>query len=215
VSAAYSQDSTCYNCIQNDYIYCVLGEEHAFIAKGKPVPQGICCRDLDSCLPASNPEWSCSSVYADKILSLRVCPFKAEVCGDSKDIIFGKTGDNKNSNLQLLAGDVCLYNIHAQCGNPAFTPAGSDVSKLDIFFIEYDDHELYTEEFKITSSTPGASVTGRGVQTLYYPHPSVRLDIEASDPFDYDIFGFRNGPRHYNGKYYGVAYQPDGSEVSF
>jgi len=56
------------------------------------------------------------------LLSLRVCPFKKAVCGDSPDVIFSKVGDMNKVNLTLYAGDVCLIQTRAECGLPAYEP---------------------------------------------------------------------------------------------
>lgn len=106
----------------NDYIYCVRGPERQIVEKNATAPLGICCKDYYNCPQAKDGNWSCSSAYSDKLLSLRVCPFKKAVCGDTPDVIFSNVGDMNKVNLTLYAGDVCLIQTRAECGLPAFEP---------------------------------------------------------------------------------------------
>jgi hypothetical protein len=90
--APYSADLSCYSCIQNDYIYCHQGGEHQTIAKTDVPPSGICCDSFSNCPQASDPSYTCSSEFADKLLSLYMCPFKQGSCGATSDIVFAKSG---------------------------------------------------------------------------------------------------------------------------
>lgn len=90
--------------------------------------------------------YSCSSSYSDLLLSLRVCPFKVDSCGASDTVLFQKTGSSKSVSQTLYPGEVCMYNMRAECGVPSFTPSGSSVADLDIYTIQYDDTDVATAD---------------------------------------------------------------------
>jgi hypothetical protein len=91
---AYDADLPCYQCIMNNYIYCVEGAERQIVAKGKNAPKGYCCSSYESCSYVKNPAYSCSSTYTDQLMSLRVCPFKVDSCGKEDTYKFEKTGSS-------------------------------------------------------------------------------------------------------------------------
>lgn len=89
-----------------------------------------------------NKNYTCSSTYSDLLLSLRLCPFKVDSCGDTDAVSFDKTGASWTLTQKLYPGDICFYAAHAECGVPSFAPSGTDVSDLDIYTLQYDDNEM-------------------------------------------------------------------------
>ena len=82
----------CYSCIQNDYIFCVYGQQHQIISPMTWAPFGVCCKSYDTCDYVTDPAWNYSSSYNDKLLSMRVCPFKQSGCGTTDQFTFTKVG---------------------------------------------------------------------------------------------------------------------------
>jgi hypothetical protein len=66
--------------------------------------------------------------------------------------------------MNLKNGEVCIYTVRAECGVPTFELVGSDMQDLDIFTIEYDDSDIYTEKKPIEgTNTPLIPIPGKNV----------------------------------------------------
>ena len=133
----------CFSCIMADHIFCVNAPDHQQILQGETIPESVCCDATDTTKPCPQqflPGWTCSNSYSDKLMSLRMCPFVQERCGNQSEIVFGKTGDRMMQSLTFYPGDVCFFTLRTECGLPSFDPQGSDAApSVDIFTIEYDD----------------------------------------------------------------------------
>ena len=75
--------------------------------------------------------------------------------------------------MNLNIGDMCYYEVKAQCGVPSFLPTSSNLTYLDIFTIEYDDSD------SVVKSSSSPKPVG-GVAAVPLPSPYVSLD--PSDP---------------------------------
>lgn len=133
----FSKDLSCYNCISRDYIYCLKTTKKdntlLHVQQGAVPPPSTCCQNYFDCPELMNEaEWQCSLSYADKILALRMCPFKNEACGSKGDVVFAKTGEKLDFKMNLSPGDVCVYTVRAECGVPAFKVDGTNVWDLDV-----------------------------------------------------------------------------------
>ena len=42
-TVVFSPNLTCFSCIQNDYIFCVYGQQHQIISPMTWAPFGVCC----------------------------------------------------------------------------------------------------------------------------------------------------------------------------
>ena len=82
-------------------------------------------------------------------MALRMCPQKEGSCGNSSQLFFSDVNVEKNVNISLGPGEVCIYDVRAECGVPSFFPDGQDSWFLNIFSIDYDDGEVQTENFTI------------------------------------------------------------------
>lgn len=51
---------------------------------------------------------------------MRVCPFEESVCGPQQQYLLNKTSQAVSGDLSLGVGDLCFYQVRAQCGVPAF-----------------------------------------------------------------------------------------------
>jgi len=108
----------------SDNIFCVNAPDHDIIESGEAMPASVCCNPNDPkpCPQQSLPGWTCSNSYTDKLLSLRMCPFVHERCGNRSEIIFSNAGDKLNQNLVFYPGDVCFFTLRTECGIPSFDP---------------------------------------------------------------------------------------------
>jgi hypothetical protein len=85
-----------------------------------------CCLDA-SCIEAKSPQlWNCSNTYANPIVARYVCPFIHGHCGDHDQILLNKTGDKLTMKFSLPPRGVCMYQMRAKCGLPAFKPNITD-----------------------------------------------------------------------------------------
>ena len=75
VDPYFDSSLSCYNCIQNDYLYCRQGtqEQLTLTATSTPPPE-VCCKNYLECPPLYQKDWICSTTYEDKMLALRMCP---------------------------------------------------------------------------------------------------------------------------------------------
>ena len=74
------------------------------------------------------------------MLALRMCPQKQSTCGKKNSLVFNKAGEAATTNIALNPGDVCVYNLRAQCGIPTLEfETDQDWSNLDIYTIDFDD----------------------------------------------------------------------------
>jgi hypothetical protein len=141
-SIPHHKSLPCFSCIMSDHIFCVNAPDQQHIMQGDTVPEAVCCDATDPkpCPQQFLPGWTCSNSYSDKLMSLRMCPFFHERCGNQSEIIFGTPGEKMNQNLTFFPGDVCFFTLRTECGLPSFDPQGVETSSgVDIFTIEYDD----------------------------------------------------------------------------
>ena len=73
----------CGACIKGGYVYCVNGPEGSNNL-------GQCCQSVAQCSFATNPAWTCSNIYSNPVLSLSVCPYRNQSCGNQTS--FNYTG---------------------------------------------------------------------------------------------------------------------------
>ena len=73
-----------------------------------------------------------------------MCPFRVDRCGAADSVVFGKSGLKSTEALNTQPGDVCVFNVRANCGNPAFSVTPNNKTGLETFIIEYDDWDVYT-----------------------------------------------------------------------
>jgi hypothetical protein len=89
VDPYFDSSLSCYNCIQNDYLYCREGtQEQLTLTATSTPPQEVCCKNYLECPPLYNKDWICSTTYDDKMLALRMCPQKQTKCGTKNSIVF-------------------------------------------------------------------------------------------------------------------------------
>lgn len=55
-----------------------------------------------------------------------MCPFKESSCGQKREYFFKNVNSSQNIEVNLGPGDVCVYNIRAECGVPSYGPVGLD-----------------------------------------------------------------------------------------
>jgi hypothetical protein len=97
-SIPHHKNLPCFSCIMSDNIFCVNAPDQQHIKEGDTVPEAVCCDATDPkpCPQQFLPGWTCSNSYSDKLMSLRMCPFVHERCGNQSEIIFGSPGDKLN-----------------------------------------------------------------------------------------------------------------------
>ena len=138
----YDSTLSCSNCIQNNYIYCRKGtQEQVILTPTTAAPEETCCKNYFECPGLYSKDWICSTKFTDKMLALRMCPFKQSSCGTKNSAVFNKAGETLNFNMTLYPGDVCLFSVKAKCGIPSleFETASNDWTTVDIYTIDYDD----------------------------------------------------------------------------
>ena len=52
-------------------------------------------------------------------------------------MVFNNTGESQSINMTLPPGGVCMFEMRAKCGLPAFRPNSTD--GIDIQYIQFDD----------------------------------------------------------------------------
>ena len=91
--------------------------------------------------------------------ALRMCPQKQSKCGTKNSLVFTKAGQVAITNITLNAGDVCVYNLRAQCGIPSLEfETDQDWSNLDIYTIDFDDQDLASTDISVKPSATSAAV---------------------------------------------------------
>lgn len=93
-SITYHKNLPCFSCIMSDNIFCVNAPDHDHVELGESQPASVCCdaSDTKPCAQQFLPGWTCSNSYSDKLMSLRMCPFIHERCGNQSEIVFDTTG---------------------------------------------------------------------------------------------------------------------------
>ena len=81
--------------------------------------------------------------------------------------------------MNLNIGDMCYYEVKAQCGVPSFLPSSNNLTYLDIFTIEYDDSDSIAQ-------SSSSSLTPVGATALSVPLPSQQVSLDPSNP----VFGY-------------------------
>lgn len=69
-SITFHQKLPCYPCIMNGWTFCQDGKDQP-----NYTPDFQCCKSLSECDKLSDPAWTCSSSYNNKLYSLSMCPF--------------------------------------------------------------------------------------------------------------------------------------------
>ncbi len=88
------------------------------------MPKTKCCYD-ETCLEASI--WNCTNQYSNPITARYVCPYIVGHCGQRDQILLNKTGDQINLDLKMPPASVCMFQMRAKCGLPAFKPNYTDI----------------------------------------------------------------------------------------
>lgn len=125
----FDKNHTCYNCIMNDAIFCLKNNTTAIpstliIKENQEGPESVCCKNYFDCPQLNDPQWQCSLSFSDKNMALRMCPQKEVSCGNSSQLFFSAVNQNFNVNVSLGPGEVCIYDVRAECGVPSFFPDG-------------------------------------------------------------------------------------------
>ena len=99
---------------------------------------------MAECDKLTDPSWTCSSTYSNRLYSLRMCPFIQDVCQSAlSSFVFKSDGASLSlSNLKFGPSDICVFTVRTECGVPAFKPAATTPDTLNIMTIEYDDSEV-------------------------------------------------------------------------
>jgi hypothetical protein len=63
------------------------------------------------------------------------------MCGVQDQILLNKTGDKMNLNLRMPPASVCVFNLRASCGLPAFTPNDTQSPDIDISYVQFEDND--------------------------------------------------------------------------
>lgn len=134
-------------------------------------------------------------------MSLRVCPFVQEKCGQSNAVIFSKAGQMQNTSATFYPGDVCVYVLRAECGLPSFELKGAGVDGINVDTIEYDDQEINVE---ISNITVDSGNFFGGTTTKGIPLPSRKINITAAV----------ENKKNYYTPYSQNFVQQDGTEIS-
>ena len=75
-------------------------------------------------------------------MALRMCPQKEVYCGNSSEVHFSAVNQSQTLNITLGPGEVCVYDVRAECGVPSFIPEGASSGVLKISTIDFDDNDL-------------------------------------------------------------------------
>ena len=75
-------------------------------------------------------------------MALRMCPQKEVYCGNSSEVYFSAVNQSHTLNISLGPGEVCVYDVRAECGVPSFIPEGANSGDLKISSIDFDDNDL-------------------------------------------------------------------------
>jgi len=87
-----------------------------------------------------------------------MCPFKTDSCGNNDVVLLKNAGDKQTLSLSLNAGDVCVYNVKALCGVPAFKPTVSSYLGLKGYSIDYEDYDVETESYSNATRGPASQI---------------------------------------------------------
>lgn len=71
-----------------------------------------------------------------------MCPQKEVYCGNSSEVYFSAVNQSQTLNITLGPGEVCVYDVRAECGVPSFIPDGASLGDLKISTIDFDDNDL-------------------------------------------------------------------------
>lgn len=135
---AHSETLRCDECIRSGFNFCIQSVERKVLAPGEAEPARKCCLDA-TCSEATNVAWTCSSSFSDPVMARSVCPFKKSQCGGVPDILLNNTGEAVNVDVNLAGGEMCMFNMRAKCGMPAFKPEGTNLDCVDIQFVQFKD----------------------------------------------------------------------------
>jgi hypothetical protein len=75
-------------------------------------------------------------------MALRMCPQKEVYCGNSSEVYFSAVNQSQTLNITLGPGEVCVYDVRAECGVPSFIPEGANSGDLKISTIDFDDDDI-------------------------------------------------------------------------
>jgi hypothetical protein len=156
----FNSSLSCFNCIQNDYLYCRQGtQEQLTLTSTSTAPPEVCCKNYLDCPPLYKMDWICSTNYDDKMLALRMCPQKQSKCGKNNSLLFNKASESATINMTLDPGDVCLFNIRSTCGIPTLEfETNQDWKNLEIYTLDFDDNDLESTDFSVKPSETSAAV---------------------------------------------------------
>ena len=89
-SITFHQKLPCYPCIMNGWIFCQDGKDQPSYT-----PDYTCCKSLTECDKLTDPSWTCSSSYSNRLYSLRMCPFMSDVCSSARsEFVFKSEGSS-------------------------------------------------------------------------------------------------------------------------
>jgi hypothetical protein len=137
VQIDYSSTLKCGACIRGGFVYCVNGKEGDADLATKA---SFCCQSSSGCTQTTNPAWTCSNIYSNKILAKNLCPFSKTSCGDNANITFSVWNQQQGVKIELAAGETCAYMVTAECGLPAYKP--NTTLGFDIETIDYTDEDI-------------------------------------------------------------------------
>ena len=110
----------------------------------------ICCEnsaDLANCAHIANgtdsekSSWVCTGSVLNSVYALSHCPFKMSSCGPFSEYEFFQSGDSAAVQFKNLEqGEVCAYNVKAQCGAPSFQILGGGVYKS--LYVEWQEDKV-------------------------------------------------------------------------
>lgn len=69
-----------------------------------------------------------------------LCPFKKGQCGEQKNILFNNSNEQANIDMTIPAGGVCMVEMRAKCGMPAFKPENMP-NGTRIQYAQFDDED--------------------------------------------------------------------------
>jgi hypothetical protein len=107
--------------------------------------------------------------------------------------LFNNTGEAAVINVTLPPGGMCMFEMRAKCGLPAFKPNNTD--GLDIQYVQFDDTDGEPFEGEMPPPPPGTEPPPQGTQPP--PPPGNQpLTPGSQPPPNNQQGGFRRPPRN-------------------
>jgi hypothetical protein len=144
--SSFKSDWNCGQCIGGGYTYCINKAENTTTNSYVTGTNGqVCYQSGTNNANELQAGWSCSSAFEDRVYSKYVCQYNTAACGNQQYYYLSTVNSTASFNVtSLQLGQTCFYKVETGCGAPAFKP--SDISKVEIEYVEFRNGEVNTSE---------------------------------------------------------------------